>query len=280
MQQSFPSDARWQAAQREFQAGNFSAARTEAALVVALTPEHSGAHLLLSNLASNEDQHRLATAHALQAAQRMGRQSLQHVAAVVLKLISLGEYEAATRLVRKVDPARVPAPGSLAEFAQQLSLLEQHEDALRYLEAALRLGLDGDWVHYLHGNFLKFLGRMDESVAAYERSLVLNPDQAFSHYAIATTAGREGAGQRVDRLRRCLDRVGSGFRDLAYLEYALFRELDALGDTAPAWDALQAGFTAKRRKVDYNPFEESAIFDAVIAKTGPGFADAAVDAAN
>ena len=53
---------------------------------------------------------------------------------------------------------------------------------LRYLEAAMR-----DWAstatgsHYLHGNFLKFLGRMEEAVAAYERSLAINPDLAFSH---------------------------------------------------------------------------------------------------
>ncbi|MEO8160951.1 MAG: sulfotransferase [Arenimonas sp.] len=272
MPQPSASDAPWQSAQRQFQAGNFPAARVEAERVLVLEPWHSGAHLLLSNLSSAQERHRDAIQQALLAAQRMGRQSLQHVAAVALKLISVGEYEAAATLVRKIDPERVPAPGSLAEFSQQLSLLEQHQDALRYLDAALGLGLDGDWVHYVHGNYLKFLGRMDEALVAYEHSLALSPNQALAHYAIATTAGREGAGARIDRLRRSIDHVGPGFRELAYLYYALFRELDSGEDTAAAWAALEAGFNDRRARVSYDAAEESAVFDEVIARTPAGFA--------
>jgi hypothetical protein len=266
------ADAAWQMAQQAFQAGNLAAARAAGERVVALEPTHSGAQLMLSNLASGEDRHRDATRHALAAAQRMGPQPLTHVAGVALKLISVGEYEAAATLARKVDPARVPAPSSLAEFSQQLSLLEQHDDALRYLEAAMRLGLDGDWVHYIHGNYLKFVGRMDEALAAYERSLAKNPQQALSHYAVATTAGREGRDARIDRLRQAIARAGAGFRDLPYLHYALFRELDAAGDTQGAWPALEAGFRGKRRQISHDAGEESAIFDELVARTAPGFA--------
>jgi tetratricopeptide (TPR) repeat protein len=265
------AEADWLLAQQAFQAGRLQAAREAGERVVALEPTHSGAQLLLSNLASSEGRHRDATRHALAAAQRMGRQPLTHVAAVALKLISVGEYEAAATLARKVDPARVPAPSSLAEFSQQLSLLEQHDDALRYLETAMRLGLDGDWVHYIHGNYLKFVGRMDEALAAYERSLAMNPQQALSHYAIATTAGKQGRGERIDRLGVAIARAGAGFRDLPYLHYALFRELDAAGDTAAAWPALEAGFRGKRRQISHDASEETAIFDELIARTPPGF---------
>ncbi len=118
----------WAAAQRLFQAGNLPAARSAAERVLAGEPLHSGARLLLAHIASNEGSHRQAVTHALAAAERMGRQSLQHVAAVTLKLISVGEYEAAVRLIGKINPAAVPAPSSLAEFSQHPSLMEQHDE--------------------------------------------------------------------------------------------------------------------------------------------------------
>ena len=269
-----PTEAHWQQAQLAFNSGDFAGARDLADRVLWANPLHSAAHLMLANLDSKDARHREATRHALAATQRMGRQTLQHVASVATKLVSVGEYEAAVALVRKIDPARVPAPSSLAEFSQQLSLLEQHEDALRYLEAAMRLGFGGDWVQYLHGNFLKFLGRMDEALAAYERALTLNPDHAFTHYAIATTADASGTGARIDRLRQSIARVGGGFRDLPYLHYALFRELDAGDDTAAAWEALQAGSLGKRFQVQHDAAEESAVFDQVIAHTPKGFVEA------
>ena len=272
-------EATWQQAQLAIQGGDYVAARRACERLIAAEPLHSGAQLMLANLASSAGQHRQATSHALAAVQKMGRQSLQHVAAVSLKLISVGEYESAVALIRKINPASVPAPSSLAELSQQLSLLEQHDDALRYLDSALAQGLDGDWVHYVHGNYLKFVGRMEEAAAAYEKSLQRNPDYAFSHLAIATLERPGGAESRIDRLRGTLARVPADFQELPYLQYALFKELDGLGDTGAAWLALEAGFRAKRRQVQHDAAEENALFDAIIAATGRDFVGPARTAA-
>lgn len=63
---------------------------------------------MLANIASQQGKQRLASEHSLAAAAKMGRQSLQHVAAVALKLISVGEYQASVNLIRKID--RPPPP--------------------------------------------------------------------------------------------------------------------------------------------------------------------------
>jgi tetratricopeptide (TPR) repeat protein len=270
-----PIEAHWQQAQQLFNSSQMAEARTQAERVVAADALHSGANLMLANLDSNEGRHREATRHGLMAAQKMGRQSLKHVASVALKLMTLGEYEACARLIRKVDPARTPAPSSLAEFSQQLSLLEQHDDALRYLESAMQLGLDGDWVHYLHGNYLKFLGRLGPALEAYERSLKLNPNYPFAHYAIATTAKGGDSAARIDRVRAALGQLGSSHRDAPYLHYALFHELDAADDTVAAWSALEDGFRGKRFQVQHDEAEETAIFDELISRTPAGFVDGA-----
>ena len=268
-----PIEARWQQARQMFHASQMAGARSHAEQVVAAEPLHSGAHLMLANLDSNEGRHREATRHALLAAEKMGRQSLQHVAGVALKLMTVGEYEACARLIRKVDPARTPAPSSLAEFSQQLSLLEQHDDALRYLETAMQLGLAGDWVHYLHGNFLKFLGRLGPALDAYERSLKVNASYPFAHYAIATTAKGGDSRTRIDRIRAAIGKLGTGHRDAPYLHYALFHELDAIGDTGAAWPALEDGFRARRFQVQHDAAEETEVFNELISLTPPGFVE-------
>ncbi|MBC7655983.1 MAG: sulfotransferase, partial [Frankiaceae bacterium] len=273
--QSLLMDPHWNAAQMSFQSGALEPARDACMRVLAIEPLHSGAHLMLANISSSLGMHQLATAHAMRAAQRMGKQTLKHVAGVALKLISVGEYGSAVALIRKVDPDRVPSPSSLAEFSQQLSLMEQHDDALRYMDAAIAQGLDADWVHYVHGNYLKFVGRLDAAAEAYERSLALNPDFSFSHHALAYLGGA-GSAARVDRVRASIQSVGSAFRDMAYLQYALFKELDGLGDTDAAWTALEAGFRDKRGRLNHSAREETSVFDDIIAATREGFDTPAV----
>ena len=241
--------------------------------LVQMQPQHSGAQLMLSNLYGQQGEHRLATAAALQAASRMGPQSLQHVAGVSLRLITVGEYGASAQLIRKIRPD-LPAASSIAEFAQQLSLLEQHEDALRYHESALRQGLDGDWVHYVHGNYLKFMGRMGEAAAAYERSIARNPYNAFAHHGLAYLGEGGDPAPRIDRLRKLLATLPDNYRDIAYLNYALFKELDSVGEVAGAWAALEAGFRDKRLRVDHDARAETALFDALIRATSEGFSPA------
>ncbi len=269
-----PSLALWQSAQSQLQSGDSSAAFATCAALLRLQPQHSGAHLMLSNLHGQRGEHRLATASALRAAQKMGPQSLQHVAGVSLRLITVGEYGAAVELIRKLRPD-LPAASSIAEFAQQLSLLEQHEDALRYHESALRQGLDGDWVHYVHGNYLKFMGRMAEAAAAYERSIARNPAYALAHHGLAYLGEGGDVGARVDRLRKLTTNLPAGYRDAAYLHYALFKELESIGDVAGAWSALEAGFREKRLRVDHDARAETDLFDALIRATREGFAPAA-----
>ena len=273
--QSLLMDPHWNAAQMSFQSGALEPARDACMRVLAIEPLHSGAHLMLANISSSLGMHQLATAHALRAAQRMGKQTLKHVAGVALKLISVGEYGSAVELIRKVDPDRVPSPSSLAEFSQQLSLMEQHDDALRYMDVAIAQGLNADWVHYVHGNYLKFVGRLDAAAEAYERSLGLNPDFPFSHHALAYL-GRGGSAARVDRIRASVQSVGPAFRDMAYLQYALFKELDDMGDTDAAWTALEAGFRDKRGHLNHSAREETSVFDDIIAATREGFDTPAV----
>lgn len=269
--QTSPASAAWQQAERLYNAGDFDAALHAGERVLGIDPLHSATHLMLTNLRSHRDEYRLATRHALQAAEKMGMQPLQHIAAVTLRLITMGEYERAFVTIRKIDPMVVKAPAFLVEFAQQLSLMEQHEDALRYLDAAILHGIQADSVSYIRGNYLKFIGRLDEAAAEYERALAINPHFAYAHWALAYLGTRSDPIPRIDRIRRSLAAIPDGHPDHAYMQYALFKELDGIDATQEAWPALAAGAASKRRRVDYDAGTEAALFDRLIAACDAGF---------
>lgn len=264
-------EAQFRRAEQQLQAGDVPAAAATCTAIVRAAPQHSGAHLMLSNLYGQRDRHRLATTHALAAAEKMGPQSLQHVAAVSLRLISVGEYEAAFRLIAKIDPAVVRAPPFLVEFSQQLSLLERHDDALRFMDAAIGYGVSAASVGYIRGNYLKFLGRLDDAAREYEKSLAINPDFAYAHWSLAFLGTRADPGPRIDRIRRSLVSTPAAHPERPYLHYALYKELENAGSDAEAWAALEAGFRGKRAQVVFDARTESDQFDQLIAACPPGF---------
>ncbi len=260
-----------QQANSSLQSGALRSAEETCREVLALDPLNSQAHLMLAGIVGQRDQHRLACDHALRAAQKMGPQTPQHLAAVTLRLIAVGEYERAVQVIRKIDPQRLPVPSVLVEFSQQLSLMEEHADALRYLDAAMSMGIRADSLGYLRGNLLKFLGRLDEAAQEYERSLAVNPDYAFAHWALAYLGVPGDTRARAARIRNSLESSAASNPDLPYLQYALFKELDASGDTDAAWQALQAGAIARRAQISYHGGEEAALFERLAQATGPGF---------
>jgi tetratricopeptide (TPR) repeat protein len=261
----------WQQAQQRFAAGDMAAARSACESVLAQAPLDSQAHLMLAKILGQMDQYRLACQHTILAGTRMGVQSLLLIAEVTLRLITVGEYQQASRMIAKIDPAVVRQPPFLVEFSEQLSLIEQHADALRYIDGAIACGLQADSIGYLRGNYLKFLGRIDEAAAEYERSIALNPNFAYAHWALAFLGLPGDTSGRVQRIRAVLARTPPGNPDRAYLHYALFKELDAGDDTGAAWQALADGFAAKRRQVEYDVDDERALYQRLKQACGPGF---------
>ena len=265
-----------QQANNSLQSGALRSAEDACREVLAMDPLNSQAHLMLAGIVGQRDQHRLACDHALRAAQKMGPQTPQHIAAVTLRLIAVGEYERAVQVIRKIDPQRMRMPSVLVEFSQQLSLMEEHADALRYLDAAMAMGISAESLGYLRGNLLKFLGRMDEAAEQYERSLAVNPDYAFAHWALAYLGVPGDSRARAMRVRKSLDASAASNPDLPYLQYALFKELDACGETEVAWKALEAGAIARRAQISYHGGEEAALFERLAQATGPNFITAAL----
>lgn len=252
-------------AERALQQGDAGTAVRLARQILASAPHYAPACLLLSGIAMSGRQMRLATRDALRALDGIAEQQPPMMAAISLRLISIGEYGRAFDVIRGVDLEQPLANSVLFDFSQQLTLIDQHEPAMHLLDVIERRGGETYATAYFRGNAMKFMGRMDEAEVAFERSIALKPDYIHSHWALAFLGRKAGAAARVDRIRALIDASTLADRDRCYLDYALYRELEMLGDDEAAWQALEHGFHAKRRGLQHDAAAETALFDQIIA---------------
>jgi len=78
-------------AEHAFNAGDINTVVRNARQILAAQPEHAPAHLMLAGVAMMGRQLRMATRDALRATAAMYQQPMRFVAAVTLRLISVGE---------------------------------------------------------------------------------------------------------------------------------------------------------------------------------------------
>ena len=96
-----------------------------------------------------------------------------------------------------------------------------------------------------------------------ETAIRSTQDPAKAHWLLARLQRQTAERNHVQRLRNRLAAAGSGSPDAEYLNFALFKELDDLGEHAGAWSALeQGGSCVRRRLVDDGPRREK-LFDAI-----------------
>ncbi|MCB1994994.1 MAG: sulfotransferase [Burkholderiaceae bacterium] len=180
--------------------------------------------------------------------------------AVIRQAFDLGEIEAGLRVA--VDPviARSTQPEILVEAARLLCDQSLPEPALPLLEAAAGAGARTPELFHLLGVARMFAGDLAAAESAFEFCLRLNRDEVSAHYLLSGLARQRPGRDHVDRLRATLDRLGPQHAGTPLIHYALFKELDDLGQDEAAWSALAEGMVRRRRQVDHDPEADSALF--------------------
>ena len=129
----------------------------------------------------------------------------------------------------------------------------------------------------MEGIVLSFLGPIDDAVATCEASVAKDPSYGHGHWSCAQFGRKEGARERIARMRAALELPDIGNDDVTYLHYGLFKEFDTLGETDEAWASLMAGAQARRSVTEHDAAQETAAYDALIAATPEGFLDACAE---
>ena len=197
--------------------------------------------------------------------------------ALAHRLVEVGELEAAVACA--TDPAVTGArdPAVLAGVGMLMNAQALPAVALPLLERARALGGDSPRLAREIGIAQLYLGETDAAERELEACVSAAPEAAEAWRDLARLRRWSPERYHVDRLRAALARLGEGHHDAPLLQYALFKELDDLGDTAAAWAALEAGMRRHRAQVGFDPAAEAALFDALHEPCGSRFSGDAPD---
>jgi tetratricopeptide (TPR) repeat protein len=133
-----------------------------------------------------------------------------------------------------------------------------------------------------HANNQMFRGDFDGARDTLDTALDVSPGNANVHWLLSGL-GRARDRRHVAQLDALLGEPGRPPRDIAYLGYALGKELEDLEDWPAAFRAFARGATARRQTLNYDESAEEALFAALeqtlteswLASRAPGFDSAA-----
>lgn len=262
-------DKLYEHAERLIAQRDITAATQALEAVVARQPGHLMARLRLSTLATSQGRYRDSLTQLLAIA------ALHPPEAELLVLIAgmlhrLGETRVAlaclqqTSLLGSRDRALLEES---AQLATQMDSIALAEALLDRADAVGRPGADG---LYTRATAQLFQGRIASAEATLESCLSLDANFVQAHWTLSRARRQAPASNHVARLRAQLSARAADDPGVPFLAFALFKELDDLGETDAAWAALQAGCGAKRARLDYRERDEVAAFQALAAVEGVG----------
>lgn len=255
----------WNEANHHEAAADLPAARACYEAMLAIAPKMVGPHLRLSRLAQIADRYVEARNHALQAGRVCAEaQDAKSVGFVSLRLLAFAEDAEIVRLIRSMDWSDREVLQQAAVLAQHLWLVGQHALALEFLTHVGARVKPNALLCHTRANVLRSLGRLEEATEHYEYALRLNPSDAYVHRTLAYHQASRPPGIRVPRVEAALRQHVDGSPESAQLRYALFKELDALDQTGPAWAALEAGAALVRRTLRHDRDEEARGFETLL----------------
>jgi len=181
-----------------------------------------------------------------------------------LKLGRLPEAIDHLREAESLDPSLVDYPAQLSRALLQAGETRQAADALRRAVACA----PGDAsLRFDFATLLTFTGELAAAADAYQACLDIEPRQWRAHLALAQARRWNADTNHVERLRSLCARHGDDPEARLYLELALARELEDLGDYPSAFAHYTAGKAAHRRRKPYDFDRDRALFDALCRVT-------------
>lgn len=262
----------WAQAQGHEAARDVQAAKAAYEEVLKLDSSQTAAWLRLSAFATREDHYRTARLQALSAAKAVSEGSdWKHLPFVTMRLLTFDERNTIRDLILKADWSHRDVIAQSAVLSQHLWLINEFDAALRLIDEAQRHVPAHPLLSYSRANALRYCGRMEEATAEYERCIALAPDYAYAHWSLAYHQKADPLGSRIDRLKRAKASVAPGSLERIHLCYALFKELDDMGDVDQAWLELEEGAGQMRALIRFDGTEERRRLAALQALTTPEF---------
>ncbi|WP_133478113.1 tetratricopeptide repeat-containing sulfotransferase family protein [Cognatilysobacter segetis] len=224
-------------------AGQWAAARTICHTYLQ-DADDAGAWLALSSIEQASGAYRRSRAAAEGAAVSLrAPANATQLARVALRLLEFNEVERARATIVAADWNAPDVLRQSPALVQQLWLAGDDEAALRLAEHARDRIAPNARLEYACGLVCRDTGAIAAAQAAFEHAVRIDPTFAATHWSLAYMAPKGAA--RIERIRDVLSKPVADVGSAIDLQYALFKEHEAAGDTESAWNALASGARMK-----------------------------------
>ncbi|HSN00531.1 MAG TPA: sulfotransferase [Rudaea sp.] len=250
------TERQWARIRRYQAAGQKEAAAAALEALLQKDPEDSAAHLMLASLLYVQDRYRECARHTLLGARHLS-DDIDTICRTVNALLQVGELIAARACLEHPAIARCTSGAALVQLAGVRQMLGEHEAAMALLDRARVLGHDNADFRFIRGVQLMFNGRLDEAERELDACLAMGTQYGRAAVTRARLRKQTAAHNHVADLRARIASAAPGSENLAAFEYALYKELDDLGEFAQAWDALARGARIMASRNPYDAAVES-----------------------
>ncbi len=261
----------WRRARALENDGKAAAAKDIYQSLIEEDPERLYVRIRLSAIEQGVGNYRGALEQAVRCAESVRKSRWKDMADVTRLLLAYDERARVRDLIMGADWSHPEIVKGSAVLSQHLWLIGEVSDALRLMDVAMAHGRPSAALTYSRANALRYIGRIEEASAEYERCLQIAPEDAHAHWSLAYHEKASPPGSRIPRIEAVLGAQGLDSPSRPFLHYALYKEHEDAGNLDQAWDHLMAGARSRRREVRYSPAREAEGFAALEAMTPPGF---------
>ena len=149
---------------------------------------------------------------------------------------------------------------TLGVILVQCQAFERASEAFRL---AVRLAPHSAPLRFNLGTALTFLGDIDGAERELEACLRLDPRHWRAHHSLSQLRRQTPGSNHIQRLRSLAAGATGKVTATTFLNMALAKELEDIGEHAAAFDCMVAGKSAPRHMLGYSRTRERALFDAL-----------------
>jgi tetratricopeptide (TPR) repeat protein len=175
-------------------------------------------------------------------------------AAVLYRQNKPAEAAAQADILLKADPRN---PAYRGQKAAALARTGDSAQSERLYESLLKdfPNQPKTWMSY--GHVLKTLGKTEEGIAVYRKSIALLPSLGEAYWSLANLKTFRFKAGEVARMRAQLARGDLTAEDRFHLDFALAKALEDEGDYAASFAHYDRANALRRKSAPYNPEETS-----------------------
>lgn len=251
---------RLNAAKKQIESGNLAEARRINASILAAKPQNTAALLQASRLEGLSGRYRLAREYALKALDSRTGEESGGAAFLLRRLQAFNLGGEAMALIDAIEGMAGITPPVYDAIGTVLNQLNQPERALQALDKGLALAPEAIELKLTRAHTLVFLGRFDEAEHEMDDCMRRVPEIGFGWWTLSRLRKQRPDANHVDALRKQISLSGHNPANIAFLAYALHKELDDLGDYDGATKALDMACRTKRSQLNYSEVDTEHLF--------------------